>query len=51
MRRFSTLRKVTPSPLAGGGWGEGATHNSGRSTPPPNPLPQGEGEFLRSIDA
>jgi putative ABC transport system ATP-binding protein len=33
----------SPPPLAGGGWGEGATPDGPRP-PPPNPLPQGEGE-------
>ena len=32
-----------PPPLAGGGWGEGAVP-WGSCAPPPNPLPQGEGE-------
>ncbi len=31
-----------PPPLAGGGWGEGS--DGAPWTPPPNPLPQGEGE-------
>ena len=31
----------TPPPLEGGGWGEGCVRDE---TPPPNPLPQGEGE-------
>jgi hypothetical protein len=34
----------TPPPLEGGGWGEGLAGANLRSTPPPNPLPQGEGE-------
>ena len=33
-----------PPPLEGGGWGEGSVGGSHRPTPPPNPLPQGEGE-------
>ena len=38
----------TPTPLAGGGWGEGAAPPQ---SPPPNLLPQGEGElhFLRLL--
>jgi len=36
--------KNTPPPVAEGGWGEGSAGGSHRSTPPPNPLPQGEGE-------
>ncbi len=37
---------VTPPPLRGGGWGRGADSQGQRygRTPPPNPLPQGEGE-------
>ena len=39
--------EMSPPPLAGGGWGEGAM--GATRPPPPNPLPQGEGEtFLRS---
>ena len=34
---------TTPPPLAGGGWGEGAFELA--RPPPPNPLPQGEGEY------
>ena len=34
----------TPPPLEGGGWGEGLVGATLRPTPPPNPLPQGEGE-------
>ncbi len=37
------LRRGSPPPLAGGG-GEGDAPD--RGTPSPNPLPQGEGEFL-----
>jgi urease accessory protein len=38
----SAIVNVTaPPPLAGGGWGEGAEPPR---SPPPNPLPQGEGE-------
>ena len=37
----------TPPPLAGGGWGEGATDQ--QRPPPPNPLPQGEGGVSRLI--
>ena len=33
--------KDAPPPLEGGGWGEGFVPHG---TPPPNPLPQGEGE-------
>ncbi len=33
---------ATPPPLARGGWGEGSVLAA--RTPPPNPLPQGEGE-------
>jgi hypothetical protein len=49
------LEKNSPPPLAGGGWREGNAVRSqaciyptalpcGGATPPPNPLPQGEGE-------
>jgi hypothetical protein len=37
---FPTI--IAPPPLVGGGWGEGAVP---QETPPPNPLPQGEGEI------
>jgi acyl transferase domain-containing protein/NAD(P)-dependent dehydrogenase (short-subunit alcohol dehydrogenase family)/acyl carrier protein len=37
--------KNTPPPLVGGDWGEGAAGADLRPTPPPNPLPQGEGEY------
>jgi len=38
---------TTPPPLEGGGWGEGSVQpgTAAVRTPPPNPLPQGEGEF------
>jgi microcystin degradation protein MlrC len=38
--------KNAPPPLEGGGWGEGSVHprTVDVRTPPPNPLPQGEGE-------
>jgi SAM-dependent methyltransferase len=39
-------RKNTPPPLEGEGWGEGLVGANLRSTPPPNPLPQGEGEYV-----
>ena len=40
--RWSTNKKQgPPPPLEGGGWGEGSAPHG---TPPPNPLPQGEGE-------
>ncbi len=37
---------TAPLPLEGGGWGEGFVQplSSAERTPPPNPLPQGEGE-------
>ena len=35
-------RRKTPPPLVGGGWGEGSMRHG---TPPPTPLPQGEGEY------
>ena len=37
-----------PPPLEGGGWGEGCERPGTwvARTPPPNPLPQGEGEKL-----
>ncbi len=38
-----------PPLLAGGGWGEGVVGPP--RTPPPNPLPQGEGEPPRSLSA
>src|SRR5580658_7361984 len=38
-----TERKGTPPPLVGGGWGEGLVGGSHRPTPPPTPLPHGEG--------
>jgi HrpA-like RNA helicase len=41
----STEQKFTPPPLQGGDWGEGLAGDSHRPTPPPNPLPEGEGEF------
>jgi amino acid adenylation domain-containing protein/non-ribosomal peptide synthase protein (TIGR01720 family) len=40
--------KNTPPPLEGRGWGEGAIGANFRPTPPPNPLPQGEGEYFSS---
>ncbi|HVC61923.1 MAG TPA: glycosyltransferase family 39 protein [Acetobacteraceae bacterium] len=38
--------RFTPHPVEGGGWGEGWSHarSVAVSTPPPNRLPQGEGE-------
>jgi NitT/TauT family transport system permease protein len=38
--------KNTPPPLEGGGWGEGCVRapSAAACTPPPTPLPQGEGE-------
>ena len=41
-RSVSGVSHRPPPPLAGGGWGEGACDRP--SSPPPNPLPQGEGE-------
>ncbi len=40
--------KASPPPLEGGGWGEGCVQPTAAAvrTPPPNPLPQGEGEHL-----
>ena len=36
-----------PPPLAGGGWGGGSIrHDPWEITPPPNPLPQEEGENI-----
>ena len=49
-REAETLRRdgSAPSPLVGEGWGGGsefgATHLQGRTTPTPNPSPQGGGE-------
>ena len=44
--RAWTVERTSP-PLEGGGWGEGSrTEPPDARTPPPNPLPQGEGEFL-----
>jgi hypothetical protein len=39
------LTWTAPPPLEGGGWGEGCVHprTADARTPPPNPLPQGEG--------
>ncbi len=42
MSRGTNITNLTPPPLAGGGWGEGAVPPTG--PPPPSPLPQGEGE-------
>ena len=41
----------TPPPIAGGGWGVGCVHpdTGAVRTPPPNPLPQGEGEYRRYV--
>src|SRR5580658_8405928 len=48
LRRYAPSKKhrETPPPLVGGGWGEGLVGGLYRPTPPPNPLPQGEGETL-----
>jgi len=45
------VTKETPPPLEGGGWGEGCVPPmfSGIRTPPPTPLPQGEGESASQI--
>ena len=42
----------TPPPLEGGGWGEGCVQprSAAVRAPPPNPLPQGEGEDKPQID-
>ena len=43
-------QKNTPPPLEGGGWGEGSG-GMRPTTPPPSPLPQGEGECLFATSA
>ena len=47
-KRQREKKATTPPPLEGGGRGEGCVPptNRGAGTPPPNPLPQGEGESL-----
>ena len=45
-----TDRKDAPPPLEGGGWGEGLVGANLQSTPPPDPLPQGEGERAAAPD-
>ena len=41
--------KILPLPFAGGGWGEGFLAVSRDFTPPPSPLPQGEGENFLAL--
>ena len=58
---FATLTRMTrwgrtdktPPPLEGGGRGRGCVRprTAAVRTPPPNPLPQGEGEFVRKYDS
>ena len=45
--RFANKKQGPPPPLEGGGWGEGCVHPlaGGARTPPPSPLPQGEGSL------
>ena len=45
-RRNDASARSAPPPLEGGGWGRGADNHRPLAvgTPPPNPLPQGEGE-------
>jgi succinyl-CoA synthetase beta subunit len=48
LQRISAgTEKNAPPPLEGGGWGEGVRQRQTAAvrTPPPNPLPQGEGEW------
>ena len=42
---------TSPPPLEGGGWGRGRCRVAPKlcSTPPPNPLPQGEGEKVTAL--
>ena len=54
-RELMVRTHSAPPPLAGEGWGGGymvcggyaATNSPAAFTPPPNPLPQGEGEFIK----